>query len=172
MTHDLDGSQALRGRRALHPERSSYGDGWGRQVISSDIFTVVATGDRGSKARALGALLIFGLVLSAIAGCTTSAVTCSCTDNEVPLPLPADLPADVARVAADQPCSAVSEGDAGVAVTIKSGAGSGTCAVRIELTNGDTYLASVTYQPLPGCCSDVANQIDSSAFEPSDAGGE
>ena len=73
-------------------------------------------------------------------------------------------------VSTDAPCDAFSTGGSMVYVSRQ---GSGTCEVRVLLTNGETYAYSLQFRASgSGCCGSTAFLVDASVPALVDAGGD
>jgi hypothetical protein len=90
-----------------------------------------------------------------------------CGDS-VAVPIAQSAP--IATVSTDAPCDAFSTGGNMVYVSRQ---GSGTCQVRVSLTNGDTYAFSMQFRASgSGCCGSTAFLVDASVPALVDAGGD
>jgi hypothetical protein len=79
---------------------------------------------------------------------------------------PSESAASFTRVSADPPCRAfLADGEVNVVVdgTIAPGTTT-TCRVHGTLRDGTEVVASVSFQPLTGCCSSLSTAIDSPAL--------
>jgi hypothetical protein len=71
----------------------------------------------------------------------------------------------IVDVGTDAPCSASKSNDAQVSVSRPS---PGTCVVRAQLMNGDTYAVTMQFQSVNpgGCCSNITYAADMSTPAP------
>jgi hypothetical protein len=120
----------------------------------------------GAVAVAVGAAALASIQT----GCGECTGTYSCAPalyGEVNVP--ADLPAPITKVTANEPCTAVrldSSPTAPVLVSVKGSIDANrtvTCHVRAQLSDGTQRTASVSFQPLVGCCSHLSRAIDGPA---------
>jgi len=120
----------------------------------------------GAVAVAIGAAAL----ASSQTGCGNCTGTYNCPAalyGEVNIP--ADLPAPITKITADEPCTAVrldSSPTAPVLVSVKGTIDANrtvTCHVHAQLSDGTQLAASVSFQPLVGCCSNLSTAIDGPA---------
>ena len=114
--------------------------------------------------RALPALTFASLCISA---CDPSPV-CPCPFGGAIVAVPATQSIPLESVTTDPPCSASGVSSDQIFVMRQN---TGTCQVRAQLTNGETYTFSVQFRASgSGCCGHVAFAVDSSVPELVDAG--
>ena len=122
--------------------------------------------DPGMAKGGVVGLLVLVLASGAVAGCSSSA--CECALGAALVALPATLPAPVAGVTTDAACTASYFENINKVMVRRNAAGS--CAVRVDLTNGEAFQFSVEFRTLVGCCAPGAIVDDASVPELVDAG--
>jgi hypothetical protein len=79
--------------------------------------------------------------------------------------LPTDASAPLASVMAEAPCK-ILLGPGGTLLVAVNGSlppGTTTCRVHGVLSDGTELVASISFRPLPGCCSSDSTAIDGPA---------
>jgi hypothetical protein len=116
------------------------------------------------------ALAAFALAAPAAGACSSAPAICNCPAGLYGMAtVPATASNAIGTVSTDAPCSASIFDSDQVIVTRNS---SGTCQVRVQLANGDTYALSFQFQSVNpnGCCANITRPIDASVPQLVDAG--
>ena len=113
-----------------------------------------------------GTLTLISLsLLAAAVGCSSgSPGVCPCPPGGAQISVAA-LPASIASVSADSPCSVT---NLGTSLLVNSSR-NGTCDVHVQLTDGETYVSAVSFTGGGGCCPSTYFGT-ASALEPGDGG--
>jgi hypothetical protein len=114
-------------------------------------------------------LLAVAVASLSLSGCESPQV-CACPAGVGSVVVPAAQSASIASVSTDAPCDAFSTGGS---MVYASRQGSGTCELRVSLTNGETYAYSLQFRASgTGCCGSTAFLVDASVPALVDAGGD
>lgn len=97
-----------------------------------------------------------------VPACMSPHYDCPCGLFPASVAVPSAQTTTIDSIQTDPPCTAM-EGGAGSGIVEVYRQGSGSCQVRVDLGNGDTYAFSVQFRTSGGaCCGDDAFPVDAS----------
>lgn len=112
-------------------------------------------------------LFAFALVAAgAVSACTGTPCKLSCGNAGAYVKLPANADLETATVTTAPPCMAQLAREQDGLQTFVYSPNAGTCQVRVQLMNGETYAFSVTFESFQfSCCGTIVHEIDASVPE-------